>query len=73
MLHNKRVAAPTEQNRDFITLIKVISGDGIDLPPALVMNAKNFLYHHFDNTELPGDYLMAVSDSGYSNDDIAYY
>ena len=73
LLHNKRVAAPTEQNRDFITLIEAISGDGVDLPPALVMNAKNFLHHHFQNTELPSDYLMAVSDSGYSNDDIAYH
>jgi hypothetical protein len=55
-----------------ITLIAAISGDGVVLPPASVMDAEHFL-HHFLNTNLADDYLLPVSSSSYSNDNMAYH
>jgi hypothetical protein len=56
-------------NRESITLIEAVSGDGYTLPPMVILSATT----HRENWYPPGledNYLVGVSDSGYSNDEL---
>jgi hypothetical protein len=56
-------------NRDYVTLVEAVSGDGFTLPPMVIINATTHREHWFPSS-LDDHYLMGVSDSGYSNDEL---
>ncbi|TKA66365.1 hypothetical protein B0A49_07680, partial [Cryomyces minteri] len=60
----------SSQNRETVTVGETISGDGEALPPLVVLPGQLHL-EGWINNELDDDVLMAVSDSGYTNDEIS--
>lgn len=60
-------------NRQLATSIEAISagGDWVK-PPFLVVKGKVHLRQWYQVPELPGDTQIAVTDSGYSNDEVAF-
>lgn len=62
----------SDSNRDYVTSVETISGNGEALPPLLIVQGVNHLHQWYTNTELPDDYSIATSPSGYSNDQLAY-
>ena len=62
----------SDSNHDYVTSVETISGDGEALPPLLIVQGVNHLHQWYTNTELPDNYSIATSPSGYSNDQLAY-
>ena len=67
---NRKLFQRDAENRDFITSIKCISASGIVIPPHLILKGNQML-HKCGNTQIPDDYLVGYSESGYSNGDLA--
>ena len=59
--------SPTDTNCDYVTSVEAISGDGIVIPPLLILKGVNHLQKWYTQTSLPDDYLIRTSDSGYTN------
>jgi hypothetical protein len=57
-------------NRDYVTVIETISADGNTIPPMIILNAASHREHWFP-AGVGDDYLVGVSDSGYSYDGLA--
>ncbi|EMD62763.1 hypothetical protein COCSADRAFT_93360, partial [Bipolaris sorokiniana ND90Pr] len=57
-------------NRELITLIKCVRGTGEVIPPLIIVKAATIIEHWI--VDLPNEYLVGVSNSGYSNDKLAY-
>ena len=54
-------------NRELITSIECICARGSYIPSFIILSAKTLTEKTFID-ELPGDYKITVSDSGYTND-----
>lgn len=66
----RRQFLPSSQNRESVTCGETISGDGSVLPAMVILSGQLHL-NGWVNNELDGNTLMAVSDTGYCNDEIA--
>ena len=58
-------------NRELVTSCKVISSDGYALPPMLILPGTLYLEDWTTKTNLADNVLLAVSDTGYSNNHFA--
>jgi len=58
-------------NRELVTSCEAISGDGYALPPMLILPGTLHLQDWTTKTNLDDNVLLAVSDTGYSNDRLA--
>jgi hypothetical protein len=58
-------------NRELVTVIEAVSGDGIVIPPMVILPGKVHQEHWYTKTGLEDNYLIVVSESGYSNDHVA--
>lgn len=56
-------------DRELITLVETISGDGGVLAPIIILNRKQHQEHWY--SQLPDNYQLGLSESGYSNDKLA--
>ena len=65
---NRQCYLPSSNNRELVTSCEAISGDGEVLPPMLILPGALHLEDWYTNTNLDDDYLLAVSETGYSND-----
>ncbi|USP75262.1 DDE-1 domain containing protein [Curvularia clavata] len=52
------VQSGSDTNRDFCTAIETISGDGVVLPPFLVLKGSAHLEKWYKNTSLPASYAV---------------
>jgi hypothetical protein len=68
---DKHQNSPSESSRDYATLAECISADGEVVPPMLVIQGINHLHQWYTLSELPDNYLMARSSSGYVNDSLS--
>ncbi|KAI1676177.1 DDE superfamily endonuclease [Pyrenophora tritici-repentis] len=57
-------------NRELITLVECVRGTGEVIPPLIIVKAATVVEHWI--VDLPNGHLVGVSDSGYSNDTLAY-
>ncbi len=57
--------------RELIICGEIISGDGEILSPLIILSAQIFLQNWIINN-FSNNYLFAVSDTGYSNDEIYF-
>lgn len=57
-------------NRQWVTAIKAITASGWVLPPCVISKARVFMKAWFADTDLPKDWLFAVSDNGWITDAI---
>ena len=58
-------------NRESCTLIECVSDDGWVLSPFIILSAKVHLEKWYTNTQVPDNYSVALSDTGYNNDEIS--
>jgi len=52
-------------------ICEAISGDGTVLPPMVILSGVLNQRRWYTSTNIPDDTLIALSDTGYSNDDIS--
>jgi len=62
----------TDTNRELVTMMETISGDGVDLLPMIILAGAQFLHQWFKNSALPNHYLLGLLETGYSNDELAF-
>ena len=54
-------------DQEHVTIIEAISAGGVVIPPLIIIKGKVILHRWFADI-MDDDYLIGVSDSGYSND-----
>ena len=57
-------------NRELVTVCETIGGDGSDLPPMIIVPGVIHQAAWYANTSVPDNYLIATSESGYTNDEL---
>lgn len=57
-------------NREYITSVEYVSGRGDVIPNMLNLSGKQHFEKYFEENNLEDNVCLAVSDSGYSNDEI---
>lgn len=57
-------------NQEYITSIECVVGGEDVLPNMLILSGKQYLQKYFKENNLKDNVCLAVSDSGYSNDEI---
>jgi DDE superfamily endonuclease/Tc5 transposase DNA-binding domain len=67
---DRRNPLPNDTNHEHVTLTETISAGGWVIPPVIIIQGSVHLERYFQ--DLPAGYLLAVSDSGYTNDEISY-
>lgn len=65
-----RLYLEDSENQEYITLVECVGGDGDVIPNMLILSAKQHLGIFFEENGLENSVSFAVSDSGYSNDEI---
>ena len=61
----------SSSNRESVTVIEAISGDGGVLPPMIILPGALHMEDWYTKTAIPDTFLIGVSDTGYSNDNLA--
>ncbi|KAF2184064.1 hypothetical protein K469DRAFT_783692 [Zopfia rhizophila CBS 207.26] len=67
----KSAESPSETNHDFTMLVETINAAGETIPPFCILKGKSILFQHVAETDLDPNTLLGVSDSGYTNDQLA--
>ncbi len=68
-----RVFLEDPENRDFISSIECMSGDGSVISNMIILSGKSHLEKFFLHNNLYGNITMAVSDTGYNNDELSLH
>ena len=63
----------SSSNRELIPACATISGDGEVLPPMLILPGALHLNDSYTKTQLDGDILFSVSETGYSNNRLSLH
>ena len=58
-------------NQELVTVVEAISGGGKAIPPMVILQGKNHQEHWTGHTGIASNALLAVSDSGFSNNQIS--
>jgi hypothetical protein len=67
---SKKVYMADADNRSHVTVVECVQADGTQIPPMVILPGKRHLERNFP-PGLPDDVLMAVSDTGYNNDELS--
>jgi hypothetical protein len=67
---SKKVYMADADNRSHVTVVECVQADGTQIPPMVILPGKRHLERNFP-PGLPNDVLMAVSDTGYNNDELS--
>ena len=67
-ISNRSLSPGSNTNRETVTVVEAISGDGFVLPPMVIVSGIIHQERWFTTTGIEDDFLIAVSDTGYSND-----
>ena len=62
----------TDTNHELVTMIKIISSNGVNLLPIIIFMGIQFLYQQFKNLALFNYYLLALLEIGYLNNKLAF-
>ena len=68
---HRKLTIRDPDNRESLTSIETIRGDGTVLPPYIVLNGKQYMEKWFEATDLEEEATFDLSDTGYSNDEIS--
>ena len=68
-----RVVLEDPENRDFISSIECVSGDGSVIPNMIILSRKSHLEKFFLHNDLDGNVIVAISDTGYNNDELSLH
>ena len=67
---HRKAYIPDPDNRESLTAIETISGEGHVLPPMLILSSTQYLEKWFFEGGLDDKTLVAVTETGYANDNI---
>jgi hypothetical protein len=67
----KKQSSGSNTNRDYVTSIEAISGDGYVIPPLLIAQGSIYLEKWYTHTALPDNYAVSLSSSGYANNTLS--
>ena len=59
-------------NRELVTIIEIISSNGVNLLPIIILIGVQFLYQWFKNLALPNYYLLGLLETSYLNNRLAF-
>ncbi len=65
----RRIYLPTPDDRTTLTITTCVNAEGSVIPPMVIIEGAALLERYF--TDLPDQYLVARSNSGYTNDDLS--
>lgn len=65
----RKIVAGNRTNREYVTVVEAVSTDGFSTPPLIILNARQLQNRWFEDLI---DERIAVTDSGYINDLLAY-
>jgi hypothetical protein len=65
-----RAYALSLTNRDYITVVECVSADKDLIPPLVILPGKRVIEAWVINTGMQEDFSLAVSETGYSNDEL---
>lgn len=68
-----RVVLENPENRDFISSLECVSGDGSVIPNMIILSGKSHLEKFFLYNDLDGKVAIAVSGTGYNNDELSLH
>ena len=66
----RKIVAGVHTNREYVTVVEAISTDGFIIPPLIILSAQQIQYRWFH--DLNQDERIAVTDTGYTNDQLTY-
>jgi hypothetical protein len=66
----RKIVSGSVTNREYATVVEAISTDGFSIPPLIILSGQQVQFRWFN--ELDGDNRIAVTDTGYINDLLAY-
>jgi hypothetical protein len=66
----KRHFLASPDDRTSLTMVECVSGAAQVIPPLIILEGSAFLERYF--TDLPDEYLVAMSETGYNNDELGY-
>jgi hypothetical protein len=61
----------SSSSRELVTVIKAVGGCGRVIPPMVILPGKVHQEHWYSKLDMEDDYLIGVSESGYTNDYLA--
>ena len=59
-------------NREWVTVVETICSAGWVLPPMIIFKGKTHRTDWFQNTNLPGDWVIATSSNGWTTDELGF-
>ncbi len=73
IIHNKaaRCEAGKAFSRESVTITETICADGHIIPPFIIFKGKTHQMRWYSETTIPDSYTIGVSDTAYTNDEIA--
>ena len=67
----KKHYLPSPTCRDSLTAIEAVNACGKDIPPLIILPGSSFLEKYFQ--DLPDDYAICLSETGFNNDEISLH
>jgi hypothetical protein len=70
---NKRISTPKDTERELVTLLECVNAAGDVIPPLVILKSgsRSFMEDWFRQTSLDDDTLVGVSETAYTNDELA--
>ena len=62
----------SSSNCELVTVVEAISAGGMTIPPMVILAGKRHMARWSSHTGIKDDTLFAVSDSGFTNDQLSY-
>ena len=59
-------------NLEWVSIIETINANGISIPPLIILNAKMHQQSWYKDNYVPDNWSIAVSDTGWTNDQIGF-
>jgi hypothetical protein len=59
-------------NREWVSIIQGISSYGWPLPPFIIFKGKSYLQAWYEESGLPGDWALTLSENGWTTNEIGY-
>jgi hypothetical protein len=65
-----KVAQPG--NREWVTVIQGVNSQGWIIPPFIILSGQNHLSAWYEDNDLPGDWVIAVSENGWTTNELGF-
>ena len=59
-------------NREWVTVIQGINSQGWIIPPFIILSGQNHLSAWYEDDDLPGDWIIAVSENGWTINELGF-